>query len=136
MITKVGKCDVEVRGAAFPALWHFTSGAHGKKEAGVFAFWTAVLKKPQKLGKKKVRRIFGRALVTLPPGDRFDRMKREMLTMKKKEVRAAYRGHYVGLLKCGKNIKCIRPSTEKEMRKWMKGHKADAKFARRVRVKR
>ena len=82
--TRVGRYEVEVRRMNYPTLWHFSSGEHGRKEAGIYAFWTAVL------ARKARRKISGRALATLPPGDRFDRMRREMRGARAAD-RAAYR---------------------------------------------
>lgn len=128
--TKVGAFEVTVRRANFPALRHFSGGAHGRKEAGIFAFWTVVLKRKGK------NRVWGRALATLPAGDRFDRMRREMRSDKSKEAREVYGRIWKKLLREGRAIRYIRPSTENEISRWMRGHQSDAKYAKRLKVAR
>jgi len=125
--TAVGRCKVAVRDAHLPTLWKFTGGAHGKKEAGVFAFWTTVIKKK---GKK---RVWGRALYSLPPGDRFDRMRFELREAKSAAARSAYRRIWRAI-KGGKAISYIRPSSDAEVMAWMRSHKSDAKYAKRLRT--
>ena len=127
--TRVGRYEVAVRRINYPTLWHFSSGEHGRKEAGIYAFWTAVL------ARKTRRRIWGRALVTLPPGDRFDRIRREMREGRAAD-RAAYRRMWRELMQGGRAIRYIRPASEREVHRWMKTHDRDARFARRVRVPR
>lgn len=126
--TIVGSYEITVRRASHPSVRFFISGAHGKKEAGLYAFWTVVL------NRKGKNRVWGRALTSLQPGDRFDRMRTEMRTAKSKKARDAYRRIWKEIIKGGKLIRYIRPSTEKEIKLWMDGHKSDAKFARRVKV--
>ena len=129
--TRVGSCEIPVRQMNYPTLWHFSSGEHGRKEAGIYAFWTAVLARKVR-GKGKVS---GRALVTQPPGDRFDRIRREM-----REARAAdrpiYRRIWLELIKGGRGIRYIRPASEHEVQRWMSTHERDARFASRIRVPR
>jgi hypothetical protein len=127
--TKIGRCEVIVRRANFPSLRHFSGGAHGRKEAGIYSFWTVVLRRKGK------NRVWGRALSTLPAGDRFDRMRREMLRDRSKENRAHYERIWKKFLKEGRAIRYIRPSTEAEIAKWMRGHKADAKYAKKLVVR-
>jgi hypothetical protein len=129
-LTKVGRLQVPVRRASHPTLWYFASGEHGRKEAGVYAFWTAVI------SRRKPKGLIGRALAAEPPGDRFDRIRREMRTARSKADRAAYARHWRELLARGKAIRYVRPSTEREVRKWMKGHEKDARHAKRIRVPR
>lgn len=124
--TRVGVFQITVRDASHPAVRYFSSGAHGRKEAGLYAFWTVVL------NRKGKNRVWGRALTSLPPGDRFDRMRKEMISAKSKKAREAYRRIWQEVIKAGKLIRYIRPSTEKEIRKWMDGHSSDAKYAKRV----
>lgn len=105
---------------------------------GEFAFWTAVLRRPVKMRRameigaptpvRTVRRITGRAQVGYPAGDRFDRMKREMLTGDRDE-RYAYRRMWVEAMEKGRNVGYIRPSTKREIRSWMRAHSGDARHA-------
>jgi hypothetical protein len=116
--TRVGRYEVAVRRMNYPTLWHFSSGARGRKEAGIYAFWTAVL------ARKSRRKLTGRALVTLPPGDRFDRVRRE------------HHGIWLDFLRGGRAIRYIRPASERDVLRWMRAHERDARFARRIRVPR
>ncbi len=118
-----------MRDLNYPTLWHFSSGEHGPKEAGIYAFWTAVLGTG-----KKAKGLCGRALVTEPPGDRFDRIRREMRTARAKADRVAYARQWRELIERGRAIRYLRPSTPEEVRKWMKGHEKDARFAKPLRV--
>ena len=127
--TKVGRHQVPVRDMNYPTLWHFSSGEHGRKEAGIYAFWTAVLGTG-----KKAKGLCGRALATEPAGERFDRIRREMRTARSKADRAAYARQWRVLIARGRAIRYLRPSTAEEVRKWMKGHEKDARFAKPLRV--
>lgn len=126
--TKIGNCVVAVKKANFPSIVSFRAGEHGKKERGDFHFWTAVFKKP--IGGKK--KIFGRAFAALPPGDRFDRMKIECKTAIPVEDRKIYRKYWSEYLMKGANIKYVRPSTLKEIKKWRKSHLSDEKHIFRL----
>jgi len=137
--TLVGKVSVPVVNAEYATIVTFRSGDLGTFERGDFLFWTAVLKKkhiwtgytdiwkPRTIGL-----VLGRARAILPPGDRFDRMKHEMLTDPDANDRKIYREWWKKILGEGKNIKFIRPSTKREVGRWMKGHKSDAKFVTRL----
>ena len=114
MKTNVGKYKVQVKNANFLSIVTFTSGEHGKKERGDFAFWTAILKK--RVNKKW--KISGRAHLLLPPGDRFDRMKREARTDKNPEDRKIYHQLFHEYMGGGSNVKHIRPATEKDIKKF------------------
>jgi hypothetical protein len=124
-MTRVGAVQVPVVRAKGVTLVRFRAGEHGAREAGDYLFWTAVLKKRK--GSKS--RILGRAYAYLAPGDRFDRIKREMRRAKSSADRAAYRRLWLELLSRGENIKHVRPSTLAEVRRWMRTHAADARFA-------
>lgn len=136
LTTRVGKFDVPVK-TRHATLVHFSGGEGGKHEAGNFAFWTAVLKEPVRLEQKDgwprkgrvVRKIFGRAYVSLGAGDRFDRMRIESKTATDAADRRVYRRMYVECMHSGGNIKVIRPSTLKEVCRWMETHESDAVFA-------
>lgn len=124
-VTNVGRHEVPVRRVNDPTLWYFSSGEHGRKEAGVYAFWTAVLEK----GK-----LCGRALVTLPPGERFDRVRIEMRTAHLASDREAYARYWNLRLRKGAGIRFIRPASHREVKKWMDAHPKDARFAKPVRI--
>jgi len=132
--TKVGAYRIPVRGL-YATLILFHSGEHGRKEAGWYAFWTAVLKKPvlTRDGTRRFRKVFGRARVGESAGDRLDRMRFEMNhPAQKPQARQAYRRSWLQVLQQGGNIAYIRPSTISEIRHWMKDHKADAPHASSV----
>jgi hypothetical protein len=122
---KVGKYQVPVVRAKFLTLVAFDGGEHGAGERGDFAFWTAVLKVPVKNGKKLRRVITGRAYAYLSPGDRFDRMAKEMRSAKRADYRAAYRKFWETLIQRGDNIAYIRPATAAELRRWINAHNDD-----------
>ena len=128
--TQVGRYQVPVRRARFITLGVAKAGAHGKKEAGDYAFWTAVLKEARYCddGVGHVRRctkLTARALAWLPAGDRFYRMSVEMRTLD-----SAYQLLWEGVLGQGSNIAYIRPATLKEVRRWSQAHLADKKHLR------
>ncbi len=112
--TKVGEFWVPV---LMPAKVHVVVF-----KEGVFTFWTAMLKKPVG-GKQK---IWGRAVVGLTAGDRFDRMKIECrASYIPKEWHAEYKDWWNNKLKRGANVAYIRPSTSKEIARWLKTHPDD-----------
>lgn len=126
--TQVGKYQVPVKRARFLTLGVARGGAHGKKEAGDYAFWTAVLKEPRwcdlNTGSlKKVRKMTARALAWLPAGDRFYRMAVEMITLD-----TAYRTLWEGILGQGANILYIRPATATEVHEWARTHLDDKRY--------
>jgi hypothetical protein len=125
--TTVGDVAVPLKNAHYASIVTFRGGAHGKKERGDFCFWTAVLKRPYN-GKRK---LIGRAYAFLDPGDRFDRMQYEMMIAATPEDRAAYREMWEHRLKGGNNIDYIRPSTKREIERWLKTHRADANYVER-----
>ena len=120
---KIGKTNVKVVDAEFYSIVSFTSGEHGEREKGDYAFWTVVFKK-----KKEGRdRIIGRAHVSLPPTDRFIRLEHE-----KEEGSEEDQQGYSQLwddIEQGKNVKHIRPSTIQEINRWMFTHQSDAPYA-------
>jgi hypothetical protein len=126
--TKVGKYSVEVRQAEFGSFVSFSSGERGRHERGDYLFWTAVLKRKIRFGRRKARKISGRAHYLLPPGDRFDRMRLELRTAKDKNARAAYKEMWLGILQEGRNIAYIRPSTAAEIMRWFKTHGSDVRY--------
>lgn len=128
--TRIGEIDVPVRKAHNPSLVWFDAGARGKVfgERGVFAFWTAVLK----TGPRTARKTWGRSLVVISCGDRFDRMKREQKTAKSEVARKHYAEAWNKHFKRGRNIAYIQPSNWKEIYSWAMTHYSDAKFVRWV----
>lgn len=138
LTTKIGKVTVPVK-TRHATLVKFTGGAGGKHEAGDFAFWTAVLKKPiwaePKDGwprggkKKKITKIFGRAYVSLGAGDRFDRMRAEAKELKGRPDGRIYHRMFHEFMKQGHNVAYVRPATNREVRGWMATHLSDAKYA-------
>jgi hypothetical protein len=112
--TKVGKSMVPVYGAEQPTLLAFLEARRGK--GGIYAFWTAEYKKPDANGSDKV---WGRAKVGLPAGDRFDRMAVEQHTAA--SGRSAYARTWRSM-RAGSNVKLIRPSTDEEVYRWLKTH--------------
>lgn len=117
--TRVGRYTVKVRNPHHASIVRFSSGVHGKKERGDFLFWTAV--------RKDKRWTVGRAHWSLPAGDRFDRMKREMQNARTAEDRIAYARMWKEM-GGGKNIAYIRPATAAEVNRWIATHESDAKF--------
>mgnify|MGYP001577503063 FL=1 len=125
--TQVGAYQVPVKRARYLTLGTATGGAHGKKEAGDYAFWTAVLKEPRYCdlntgSLKRTTKVTARALAWLPAGDRFYRMSVEMVT-----IDSAYRTLWEGVLGQGRNIAYIRPATVHEVRRWAMTHLDDKK---------
>jgi hypothetical protein len=116
---------VPLKKMRYVSLLTFSGGAHGRKERGDYCFWTAVCKKPVD-GKRK---LTARALAYLPPGERFERIERDMQVAPSAEDRVVYRMLWHRLLREGANIKYIRPSTAKEIRGWLKTHPEDAMYA-------
>lgn len=122
--TKVWKDkQVPVRNAKYPAIVDFSSGKHGKFEAGLYCFWTAVFK-VRPYGRVK---LTGRARIVLPPGDRFDRIFLERRTAKSRGAREANALWARVIEKFG--IAYIRPSTLREIAMWWPGHESDTRFA-------
>lgn len=100
----------------------FTSGEHGIRERGKYAFWTVILDK--KMAGKQ--RLIGRARVALDPGERFRRMEREMVDCESPSDRKIYRKFW----RMMKHAKYIRPATKREVDRWMNSHASDAKYAK------
>jgi hypothetical protein len=121
--SKVGMSKVKIKNAHFYSIVTFSAGRKGKREAGDFAFWIAVVDR-----KKCVDRgVIARASLYYSPGERFDRMNRE----RKKEPEYNKIWKFLG---GGKKIKHIRPATGKEIYRWMKSHKEDSRFVKSIRI--
>lgn len=112
-VVTVRGLKVEVSGET-PTEVFFTNGEHGKKEAGRYYFWTA-------FGEDKYGpwTCIGRARSRLSPGDRFSRMARES---KSKKIPKADRAVYRALHKRFATILGIRPSTAREVKRWIDTH--------------
>ena len=95
----------------------FSAGRMGKEEAGVYHFWTAICIK-----KKQMPTVFGRALSKLDAGERFRRIGVEQKTASTASDRKAYSRMWQTLI----GVVCVRPSTVKEVTKWLDGHEEDA----------
>jgi hypothetical protein len=122
IFTRIGKSLVPVRGYNRPSLVEFGSDPDDPSKAGMYCFWTAVLSVK---GKNK---IIGRAKVVMPPGDRFDRMLREA---KARYIPKADRPAYQQLwerMGGGANVRYVRPSTSKEIERWMRAHENHRRF--------
>ena len=102
----------------------FSAGRMGKKEAGVYYFWTAVC-----IEKKQMPVIFGRALSKLDAGERFRRIGIEQ----KSSETAADRKAYAKMWKRLRGVICVRPATIKEVRKWLDSHEEDAQHLKSLR---
>lgn len=126
--SRVGNHNVPLKKMRYVSLLTFFGGAHGRKERGDYCFWTAVLKE-RVAGKRK---LTGRALAYLPPNERFERIALDMQVAPSAEDRKVYEMLWKRLLKKGANIKCIRPSTAKEIRNWLDTHPEDAEHAARL----
>ena len=126
--TIVGKVTVSLFRERFISLAVATCGKHGKRESGDYAFWTAVLKIPVLVTSngKTCSKVFGRSLAWMPAGDRFDRMNRGRVSDKNSWARSVYGMLWNKVLRQGRNIKYIRPSTRKEIGKWLYSHHDDA----------
>jgi hypothetical protein len=106
------KIPVVINGGITEA--YFRSGEHGTKERGRYRFWTACGE--DQFGDWK---IIGRARSRLSPGDRFSRMARES---KNKKIPKADRAIYKLQHKLLGSTKEIRPSTAREVKRWVDTH--------------
>lgn len=120
--TRVGRVQVPVKGQ-HPSLGIFVGGARGKQEAGLFFFWTAVLKRPYVDGQ---RVCIARARALLPPGERFERMSRERRTARSVAQRRGNDAWWTRILRRGEGIAYIRPATRREATRWLATHGPDA----------
>ena len=128
-VTQVGDYWVPVKQARYVSFACARSGAHGKKEAGDYLFWTAILKNPIPAQPRTCRKVTARALAWLPPGDRFYRMSQELRIMPDMTERAAYGWLWNTVLAGGRNVALIRPATKHEVQGWLKTHQGDNDFA-------
>ena len=133
-LTRVGWFQIPVVNAEHPSIATFSSGARGRHERGDFCFWTAVLKTPVRLSwaRRAARKNFGRVRLGCSPGDRFDRMKHERKTSENPTDRAVYHAYWVVLLRRGRNVSFIRPSTLREIKLWKRTHASDWRYFKRL----
>lgn len=118
MKTRIGKFDVPVKGRV-RVIVIFEQP---------YVFWTAVWKRPVN-GKTK---LYGRAVVGLSAGDRFDRMRLESRAAHiPKEDRPIY-AMYWRAMQGGANVSHVRPSTTREINRWMRLHPVQMKFFRKT----
>lgn len=128
--TRVGKYAVPVKGI-HPTLVFFVAGARGKQERGVYAFWTAVLKRPYV---NRERTCVARARILLPPGERFERMRRERRTARSAVARGVYAFWWEQAFRQGEGIAYIRPSSLREVQRWSQTHAPDMTHAVRLQI--
>ena len=116
--TKVGGRSIPVLDRHGQTDVFFEGGRHGEGiEAGWFAFWTLV-------GEDDYGewRIFGRSYSHLPAGNRFRRVDREQRDSKNPEDRRVYRL----MARMSKTAWYVRPSTVREVNRWMGSHMDDS----------
>lgn len=130
----IGRHAVKLVSADIPTMIWTWGGRKGQYERGVYALWTAVLKRPVKgMDNGKLMTVIpARCRVWMSPGDRFDRMKDEMLNGAGERERTAYRYLWEKLLKRGLNIKHIRPATKAEVSWWAETHREDWDYVMRL----
>lgn len=99
---------------------YFSGGVHGRKERGVYRFWTC--HGEDRFGPWT---IIGRARMRLSPGDRFARMTPE----RTRANPPAHRRIYAQMFRLANGTAfCIKPSTERELARWAAAHVEDCKF--------
>jgi hypothetical protein len=118
---------VPLRGANYPSVVGFAAGEHGRGEGGLYHFWTAVLRRRVMLEGRMRWRVICRAQAVHPPGERFSRIGNEAKTEASPDDRKHNRCLWFDVLKRGRNIAYIRPSTLAEIKRWVTPHGADAR---------
>lgn len=99
---------------------YFTAGAHGKREKGFYRFWTC-----HGEDEHGPWTIIGRARRNLSPGDRFARM--EWKRTAKNPL--SHRRKYARMFRMANlSAICIKPSTEREVSRWIASHREDCAF--------
>lgn len=129
----VGKYEIPLKRANWPTVVTFKAGEHGRREGGVFHFWTAVFSRPKRMraslaGRRLKRRSICRSLAVNPPGERFFRNKRDSVVSVDVEDRIYLRELWFDVMEQGKNIAYIRPSTPAEVERWISTHEKDSRF--------
>lgn len=119
-LVSIGKRTIPVVMGSGPTLLYFSAGVHGKKEAGWYRFWTC--HGEDEYGEWAV---IGRARTRLDPGDRFARM----APHRTRKNPPAHQRVYARMFKlANRSALCIRPSTEREVARWVASHKKDCAF--------
>jgi hypothetical protein len=120
--TRVGQFWAPVKQWQHPTLGVFAGGRRGQHEAGIYFFWTAVLKPPYLDGQKICT---GRARALLPPGERFERMDKEQRTARPMAARNGNAYTWNRVLRQGGAIAYIRPANRAEVAHWARTHPED-----------
>jgi len=107
--TTIAGKDVPIEAGA-PTTVHFSAGRLGKREAGVWEFWTVF----------NDRAFIARCRQGTDPGERFRRMEDEP--------------GYEEAWKVAATAKGIRPATQDDVMRWLNGHEDDAKFAHSCKI--
>jgi hypothetical protein len=118
---------IDVPVAAGITSVNFSCGENGVEEAGEYHFYCAF--GTDQFGDWTIN---GRALASLPVGDRFTRMEFERLVSDRpgdKHNSLEDRAVYEALWRRLPTIKGIRPSSYREVAGWMAGHKPDSIYA-------
>jgi hypothetical protein len=132
---RIGGVTVKLRDGEWPTVAVFRAGEHGTGEAGHYNFWTAVLSEAVKVGRRTRKLVIGRAQALHDPGERFERIGREITAYESVEDRNHCRVTWLEVLRKGENVAYVRPSTLAEVRRWIKPHPADSKFLTRLIVR-
>jgi hypothetical protein len=121
VITHIGRFPILVRRGTSPTEALFLTGARGRHERGIYRFWTAVLEHPHET-------IIARARRALPPGERFQRFFLDAWGLRDLDPVSADANECVwrDVLGYGRAVRYIRPSTAREVWRWVTGHRADA----------
>lgn len=105
---------------------YFKAGVHGKREKGFYRFWTLI-----GLDDDGDFFIIGRARRSLDAGDRFARMSWERTAANPHSHRVIYRRLYK---QAQRGALYIRPSTKRDLDRWIDSHQKDMAFAKRERL--
>lgn len=120
MLVGIGKRRVPVILGSGATELQFTAGVHGKREAGVYRFWTC--HGEDQYGSWT---IIGRARARLNAGDRIARM----APSRTKHNPRSHQRIYSRMFRLAHGTAlCIRPSTEREVRRWIESHEKDCAF--------
>ena len=120
---RIGKKSVPVIDGK--TIAKFSAGREGKKEAGIYHFWTAHCIK-----KRLTPVVFGRALSKLDAGERFRRIGLERKSAKTAADRKAYAKHWNML----EGVVYVRPATVMEVTRWLITHEEDAIYLKSLRI--
>jgi hypothetical protein len=120
-LVSIGTRKVPVRLGNGLSEIRFTAGVHGKKEAGIYRFWTCV-------GEDEYGgfTIIGRAKSNLDAGDRIARMSMQRTKDNPPDHRKVYA---IAYKLAQEHAHYVRPSTEREISRWIQSHPEDMEFA-------